>query len=223
MQEFIEVTRENIRTLADVMNTLEQAASVHADDLQIDFSRMLSDFGALWMIVKSRIVLRRIPGTLRVRTWLRTPSSAVSNRDFALFEGSEEIGYAVQSWALVDAKQRTILNMRKIPPLWKLPTPQPERTDALKRLSAPPMCEVERWRIEPQELDRNGHLNNTQYIRHAEAYAPEGASCLDVVFERECFAGETLILQAADGFVQGRKEDGTTSFLAHFYQKGESI
>ncbi len=221
MQEILEITRTNICSLADAMAALESAATAHAIDLHIDFPRMLEEFGALWMIARSRLCMKRLPkNELRIRTWLRRPSAAVSNRDFALFDGQEEIGYAVQSWVLADVSARTILNMKKIPPLWSLPSPLPERSDVLKHLNLPELPTVEAWTIAPEELDRNGHLNNVRYIRRAEKYAPENALCLDVIFDHECFAGETLLLQAENGFVRGVKPDGTTSFRAQFYQGG---
>lgn len=222
MQEIYEIRAENIASLSDVMAALEKAATAHAVDLQIDFPRMLRDFGALWMIVRSRLILNRMPkDEIFVKTWLRQPKTAVSNRDFAIFSDGEEIGYAVQSWVLADADARSIISMKMIPPLWSLPTVQPERTEVLKRIAMPQLETTEAWEIQPQELDLNGHLNNVQYIRRAEKYAPEDATALDVIFDHECFAGEVLTMQAHDGYVQGVKADGTVSFRAHFY-KGEA-
>ncbi len=221
MQEIYEIRAENIASLSDVMAALEKAATAHAVDLEIDFPRMLNEFGALWMIVRSRLVLNRLPkGEILVKTWLRRPKTAVSNRDFAIFSDGEEVGCAVQSWVLADAAARSIISMKTVPPLWSLPTVQPERKDVLKRITMPELTSVETWEIQPQELDLNGHLNNVRYIRRAEKYAPEGATALDVIFDHECFAGEILTLQANDGYVQGIKPDGTVSFRAHFY-KGE--
>ena len=223
MQKQIEITAEKVRTLSDVMAALEKAATAHAIDLQIDFPRMLSEYGALWMIVRSHLCMKRMPkGEVKIKTWLRTPKSAASNRDFALFDGEEEIGSAVQSWALVDAKERTLINMKTIAPMWSLPIPQPERTFVPKRLTLPALSDVERWTVHDDEIDLNGHMNNVHYIRHAEKYAPEGALSLDVFYDRECFAGETLTIQAKDGYVCGIKPDGTTAFRVHFY-KGEPI
>lgn len=223
MQEILEIQQENISSFAEVMAALEAAATAHAVDLRIDFPRMLDEFNALWMIVRCRICLNRLPqNALRVRTWLRKPSAACSNRDFALYDGDEEIGYAVQSWVLADVKERSLLNMKKIPVLWQLPTVLPERTQVLKRISLPELPQVDIWHISPEELDRNGHLNNVHYIRHAERFAPSDATILDVIYDHECFAGECLRICAADGYVCGRKADGTASFRAHFY-KGEPL
>lgn len=223
MEQILQITRPNVRTLSDAMAALQQAATAHAEDLNIDFPRMLNEFGALWMIVRCTLCLKRMPkNELRVKTWLRQPTAVVSNRDFALFDGDEEIGYAVQSWVLVDAAERSLINMKKVEPLWSMPTVQPERKIAPKRLHTAPMPTVAQWTISPQELDVNGHLNNVRYIQFAEAYAPQDALCLDVSFDHECFAGETMILEAENGFVCGKKTDGTVSFRAHFY-KGEEV
>ena len=72
------------------------------------------------------------------------------------------------------------------------------------------------------DIDILGHLNNVVYIRHAEALAPRGCTLLEVVFDRECFAGETLTLETAqaDGFfVRGRKENGEESFRTRFWKE----
>jgi len=223
MQDYFEIVRKDTHTFTELMSALEMAATGHAKDLGIAFPNMLEKFGALWMIVRCRLCLARNPkGDVRVKTWLRTPNAAVSNRDFALFDEDGEFGEAVQSWVLVDAEKRSIINMKKIPPLWSLPTPKPERTQVLKHISLPEMQTVEAWTITADELDLNGHLNNVRYIRKAEKYTPEGALNLDVIYDRECFAGETLTLQAKDGFVCGIKDDGSFSFRAHFY-KGEPL
>ncbi len=223
METMYQITRPNVTTLSDAMAALEQAATAHATHLRLDFPRMLQDFSVLWMIVRSRLCLTRMPkNELTVKTWMRKPSSVVSYRDFALFDGDEEIGYGVQSWVLCDAKERSLINMKKVEPLWTSPTLQPERKISLKRLNQPSLPTVGRWDITQDEIDVNGHLNNVQYVRFAEAYAPKDALCLDISYEHECFAGETLILQAENGHVCGIKPDGTVSFRAYFY-KGESV
>ena len=223
METTFEITMPNIITMTDVATALEQAATSHAKALNLDFPRMLHEFGALWMIVRSRLCLTRMPkNELRVKTWMRKPTAAVSYRDFALFDGEEEIGYAVQSWVLADANERSLINMKKVDILWSTPTVQPEREISLKRLHVPPLPTVGEWTVTQAETDINGHVNNIRYIAHAERFAPIGALCLDISYERECFPGETLQIQAENGYVCGIKSDGTVSFRAHFY-KGESL
>lgn len=223
MKTTFEITRPNITSLTDVAAALEQAATAHAKELRLDFPRMRNDFGVLWMIVRCRICLTRMPNNaLTVRTWMRKPTAVVSYRDFALFDGDEEIGCAVQGWVLADASERTLINMKKVDALWSTPTLQPERKITLKRLHVPPLPTVGEWTVTQNETDINGHVNNVRYIEHAERYAPDGALCLDISYERESFPEETLQIQAENGYVCGIKPDGTASFRAHFY-KGESL
>ena len=172
------------------------------------------------MIARARIQLTRFPAKeLRIQTWLRKPSAAVSIRDYAIFDGEEEIGAAVYSWTLVHTTERKILNMKSIPPVADAPTREPERTGALKRILLPgELPERALWTVSNEEIDGNGHLNNVHYIRHAEALCP-GCNCLEVIYDRECFAGETLHLQERDGFVRGVKDSGEESFRARFWKE----
>lgn len=222
MKPILEITRPSgASSLSELMSALEEAAVAHAIELQIDHDRMLRDFGCLWMVVRCRLRMTRIPeGAFTVRTWLRKPTAAVSNRDFSIYDAKGELGNAVQTWVLADAAERRIVPMKGVEPLWTLPTPEPERKDTLRRLLLPEnMAESARWTVLPEEIDSNGHLNNVAYVRHAEALAPNGCTLLEVVFDRECFAGETLTLETAqaDGFfVRGVKENGEESFRARF-------
>lgn len=225
MKSVLEIRCPNgVGTLSELMSALEKAAVAHAVELRIDHDRMLADFGCLWMVVRCRLRVTRMPeGAFTVRTWLRKPTAAVSNRDFSIFDAQGELGSAVQTWVLADAAERRIVPMKGVEPLWTLPTPEPERKDVLRRLALPEgMTESARRTVQPREIDDNGHLNNVVYIRYAEALAPSGCKLLEVAFDRECFAGETLTLETAqaDGFfVRGRKENGEESFRARFWKE----
>ena len=225
MKPPLEITRpKGASSLSELMSALEEAAVAHAVALQIDHDRMLRDFGCLWMVVRCRLHVTRLPeGAFTVRTWLRKPTAAVSNRDFSLFDAQGELGNAVQTWVLADAAERRIISMKNIEPLWTLHTPEPERKDALRRLVLPEnMTERAHWTVQLQEIDGNGHLNNVAYIRHAEELVPRGCTLLEIVFDRECFAGETLTLESAQAegfFVRGRKENGEESFRARFWKE----
>lgn len=220
MQERYEITcpAGTIHTLADVTAALETAATGHSVDLHIDYARMLADFNCLWMIVRTRLKMQRLPlGELRVETFLRKPNAAVSVRDFTLFDANGEIGTAEESWVLVDADARTLVPIKQIDAVFSLPTVTPERKGRLRAIPMPEdFSEAAHWTVDAAEIDRNGHLNNVKYIRHAEALFPENCTALEVIYDRECFAGETIVLQTArDGdyfHVRGLKADGSECF-----------
>lgn len=222
MQEKLALSFGAANSLTDVMSAMEQGAIAHSIDLHIDHDRMLSEFGVLWMLVRCRLRLERLPvGTLRLETFLRKPTAALSNRDFTLFDTLGQCGTAVQTWVVVDAQERKLVNLKRITPFWSLPMPQPERTDTLRRLILPDTTFAANWTVSSDEIDANGHLNNVQYIRHGEAFAPAGCTGLEVFFDRECFAGETLRLETAETnsfFVRGVKESGEESFRVRFWR-----
>ena len=217
MQEIYSITASAPGSLADAMDLLQKAATAHSYDLNIHFDRMLEEFRCLWMIVRGKVHLDRMPQKdVRVDTWLRKPSSLVSIRDYSIFEGEEEIGYGIYSWALVSAGERKLINMKTIPPVLTAPTKSPERQETPKRIPLPEgMEEQGLWVVSPQEIDSNGHVNNVCYIRHAEALFPH-CTDLEVMYDRECFAGEQIHLFAKDGIVQGRKASGEECFRAQF-------
>lgn len=77
------------------MGALERAATDHADALNIGHDRMVADFGSLWMLVRSRLELTRLPAAdeaLTVRTWLRSPTPVMSVRDYDFCADGEVIG-----------------------------------------------------------------------------------------------------------------------------------
>lgn len=221
MEEYCTVTQkmpDGGWTLADILYVLERAADAHAHALNIDFDRMYRDFSCLWMIVRSAVRLGRQPqGELRVTTWLRRPSAVASTRDFSVSDALGELGEATELWVLVDAEKRRLTDMRRIEPLWTLPAPQPEReTVPPRRLSLPPLSPAGFWTVAPEEIDKNGHLNNVAYIRHAQEFAPGGCLSVAAMYDRECFAGECLTVEAADGFVRITRPDGSESFRCRF-------
>ena len=142
MQEILEVScrpvHDGIWTPAELMGALERAATDHADALNIGHDRMVADFGSLWMLVRSRLELTRLPAAdeaLTVRTWLRSPTPVMSVRDYDFCADGEVIGSAVHCWVLVNAEARHMIDLRQIPALWELPVHVPERKTRLRRPS----------------------------------------------------------------------------------------
>lgn len=210
------------RTMTDVVAALQEAAIGHSVVLHIDHDRMLRDYGCLWMLFRCSVRLARLPINVpRVETFLRQPTNTTSIRDHTIFDGAEQVGTAVQTWALVDAEKRKIINLKHIDCLASLQTPAPERRELPHRLELPDaLTAAAEWRITPDEIDDNGHLNNVRYIQHAEALLPPGCNALDVQFDKECFAGETLQLETAPGgFVRGVKENGEISFRLRLWRE----
>lgn len=219
MQEILEFRRPaGAVSLTELVAAMQDAAIAHSLDLNIGFLRMLKEFNVLWMLVRLRVDLTRRPvGALRLQTFLRAPSSMFSIRDFTLLDEQGVCGSALQCWVLADAGTRKLVSIKTIPALQSLPTPAPERTDTLKRIALPEeLTDAALWTVAPEEIDDNGHLNNVVYVRHAEALLKAPCLGLEIQYDRECFAGETLRLQTCGEFVRGVKADGCESFRCRF-------
>lgn len=223
MQERLDVRCQSANSLADMTAAMQNAAIAHSLALQIDHDRMLSEFGVLWMVIRMRLVLTRFPESdFTVQTFLRKPGSMFSLRDYRLFDGKGDFGSAVQTWVLVRAKERRLLPISEISAMQTVPFLSAASGDPLRKLKLPPTAPAAFWTVSPDEIDDNGHLNNVEYIRRAEALAPSGCTGLEIMFDRECFAGETLRLETAQQngfFVRGMKENGEESFTARFWKE----
>ena len=206
MQEILEVScrpvHDGIWTPAELMGALERAATDHADALNIGHDRMVADFGSLWMLVRSRLELTRLPAAdeaLTVRTWLRSPTPVMSVRDYDFCADGEVIGSAVHCWVLVNAEARHMIDLRQIPALWELPVHAPERKTRLRRLTLPEtMTAAGAVRVTDAEIDDNGHMNNVAYVRllldcfSAKELASANIQSVELHYSTPCFEGEAL-------------------------------
>ena len=213
---------EGAKNLTEVASALEKAAVAAAYELKVDYDNLLAKCGCLWMLVRYQIRLQRMPvGALRVETFLRKPKAAFSLRDFTIFDQLGEAGQAVQTWVVVDIKERKAKPLSVCADYLTAPTPFPERTTKPLRFKpTEDMAVLGNWTVLPQQIDANGHLNNVAYLREAEKYAAGDFTALDVAFDRECFAGEQLTLTGATRedaqFICIYKENGELSFSARF-------
>lgn len=213
---------EGAKNLSEIAHALEKAAVAASYELEVDHDNLLKKCGCLWMLVRYRIRLHRLPvGALRVETFLRSPKSAFSLRDFTLFDELGEAGQAVQTWVVADEKDRKVRPLSVCADYLTAPTPVPERSTKPLRFKPPAdMALLGSWHVRPEQIDNNGHLNNVAYLREAEKYVCGSYTALDVAFDRECFLGETLCLKGASQgdtqFVCIYKENGELSFSARF-------
>lgn len=202
---------------AELSLALQAAADVHATDLNIDFDRMRRDFSCLWMIVRARAELSRPPmGEFSVQTSLRRPSAATSARDFSLFDAQGQFARAVQLWALVEEEKRKMVDLRRIAPLWEIPTAKTESDLRVPRLALPALQDMGTWTVEASEIDKNGHLNNVAYLRRVQSFAPRDFRAMTLYYDRECFLGETLRIEAAGGCARIVGPDGSERFRCRF-------
>lgn len=125
----------------------------------------------------------------------RKPSSVIFPRYFTIQKDGKVVGEAYSQWTLVDLKTRRIVRVKSagitIPDVTETMTP-PER---LKSLGLPV---TDHYHVVYSDLDMNGHMNNTQYLRVAydligvDYLKTHHLTKLSINYEKEVPAGACL-------------------------------
>ncbi len=201
-----------------VMKELEKAAMALLEEHGYTRQELLSRFGGVMMIARSYFELRcpERPIT-RIETSVREGVRGIVCFDFALFSQDEQTGTATQYWALVSEKDRKALRFSPV-----LPYAKHENGKKLGKLRAPensvPIGSAE---VTPENADKNGHLNNAEYISIAleawrrNSFAP-GVRELYINYENEAPLGSSFEMFAKteenSAFIKGIFPNGKPCF-----------
>jgi len=208
--------------LSSLLSFLQNIATDHAEILGIGGDKMMQEYGAFWMMVRSYLTLRR-PITiedevLTVHTWHRgVGKTAAVFRDFDIYAGEELVGEAVASWVMVDVAARRILKPSSLSAVVNSLRPEAVKDIIPAKVSMPgELAEAFRRPIWYSDTDINGHMNNTKYadvacdaIRY-EGCADRFVSEMQISYLKESFPGDELGVWTAtlgdDCFVRGVDE-----------------
>ncbi|WP_458402012.1 acyl-[acyl-carrier-protein] thioesterase [Candidatus Avelusimicrobium sp.] len=135
---------------------------------------------------------------VKIRTWHAFSEKILSRREFEfLTEDGATLARGASWWLLMDVDKRRIT--KSPPELLALNPAEPnflvqeenfKRTPAVDAVSLPAVLITTRR----EDLDLNGHVNNTHYAAWALENAPEGKTLqkLLINFKNECRDGETI-------------------------------
>lgn len=206
-----EIGENGLATLSSLGNWLQEAAGLSADTLGFGEDDLLP-YGVTWILTRLVLRIDRLPRageTLCVHTW---PSSAdkLAYRGYEVFDAEGNlIVSGGSSWTVMNLADRSM-------------TTVPE--DIAKRFPATPRpCDAFACRVIPRikgenvsscllrvrrdDLDINGHVNNTRYLawlmetlpptpmlsfKDAPKAEPLVPRLLDITFRSECFPQEEL-------------------------------
>lgn len=208
---------------------LQDAATIHAEELGIAREDMLEINGCFWILVRAWFSLNRPPAfgeTVTIRTWHRGARGAQLYRDFDILAGNERVGEAVTAWVITDWETQHIVRPSRIPGLEKSRFDGAIREKTLGKLTPPETIALAgRREIVYSDLDINRHVNNVRYTDfvcnaiHLERLSGGWLRRLQVNFAAQSVAGEVLALFAGtypDGqlYVSGRDGAGVVRFEA---------
>ena len=212
-----------------LLNHLQIAAALAAEDGGFGREALVERYGAFWMLARSWFRLERPlrwEDKITIRTWHRGGKSAIMYRDYDIFVDGELVGESVSGWVLASVQTRRLLRLGDVAELAGTGGGELCKTMTLAKLHHPAQLEeVERRRMRYSDTDINGHVNNIRYADfacdavEAECMAEDTfLSEMQIGYLAECRPGQTLTLQVGgqgDGrYVRGVDEGGTPRFEA---------
>lgn len=150
-----------------ILYLMQEVSERHAELLGCNRATLL-EYGAVWVLSRTHLVMDRYPGaldTVKVTTWPAGGNRFMLNRHYLFHDADgHEIGRATSIWVLLDIRERKALPASALPIVLPenkdipAPLPQPKKLRALDG-------EHETMEILPryQDYDVNGHVNNTRY------------------------------------------------------------
>ncbi len=217
--------RGNCR-MSSLLGYLQRAAMGAAQEGGFGHHELLERYGAVWMLARTWVSLRRPIGwddTITVKTWHRGAKGAMMYRDYDIYVDGQLVGESVSGWVFVDVTSRKLVHLNEVVELAETGGGELCKDKTLTRWKSPSdMVEAECRTMRYSDCDLNGHVNNTRYADfmqdalHQERRTTSFLSQLQINYTKECLAGETLSIRTLEeegvALVLGLDEDGKSRF-----------
>ncbi len=215
---------------AVLLNYMQDLAAKSIDKIGHELScEGLAEKGLGWFLIRYRIEFDDYPinaSEISVKTECRGAHKMTTYRDFECCNktSGERILRAVTSWFLVDLNNKSVINIQKEYPDF-LQFEKRENDLELRKLKPIEASDSEKlFHVRYDDLDLNGHVNNTVYITWAmealdyEFRSKHKLKTLDIYFKHEVKYGEDIL-----SLVKIYKEEKTTEHLIKNAKTGEEV
>lgn len=215
---------------AVLLNFMQDLAAKSIDNIDHEYScdELLRN-GRGWFLIRYRIEFDDYPvnvESVKVKTESRGVHRMAAYRDFECFNNNtcERFLRATSSWFIVDLDNKSVVNISKEYP--EFPAFE-KRVDDLELQKLKPIESVDSekvFHVRYDDLDMNGHVNNTVYITWAmealdfEFRTKYKLKTLDIYFKQEVKYGDDIISQ-----VKIDNENLTTEHLIKNVKTGEDV
>lgn len=199
-----EVASDKKASLPSVCDYFQEAAGVHADQLEFDISQ-LQEQNLTWILYKMRVKMEQFPGRwndVEVETWPSSGDGIRAFRDYILKDKDGQIlGAGISQWMVLNIKTRRPVRM-------------PQAVLDMGLQSGSHVLNVDKSPIETvkkprynflltvgyDDLDMNDHVNNVNYIRWITGFPPKNLptrrKCMeiDIQYVSEAVPGDRIFL-----------------------------
>ncbi|MGI5962637.1 MAG: acyl-[acyl-carrier-protein] thioesterase [Lawsonibacter sp.] len=192
-----------------LLNHLQIAATLAAEDGGFGRELLMERYGAFWMLARSWYRLERPlrwEDEITIRTWHRGDKAAMMYRDYDILVDGVPVGESVSGWVLANVETRKLMRLSAITELAGTGGGDLCKQRTLSKLRRPErLCPVERRLMRYSDTDINGHVNNTRYAdfacdavdmdRMEENYY---LSQLQIGYLAECRPGDTITIERGE-------------------------
>ena len=215
-----------------LLNHLQVAAALAAEDGGFSREMLVERYGAFWMLARSWFHLNRPlrwEDEITIRTWHRGGKRAMMYRDYDIYVGDELVGESVSAWVLASLKDHRMMRLSAIRELDGTDGGELCKERMLSKLHGPQQLrEVEQRPMRYSDTDINGHVNNTRYADFAcDALDMDNLeqghflSTMQIGYLAECRPGDVLSIQTGEQegrhYVCGLDREGKSRFEAELF------
>lgn len=189
-------------TLESLCLYFQEAAWNHAEALGVGFSH-LREQGRLWVLSRLALEIERPPQwgeVVKVLTWPRSAQMIYAMRDFEIRDARDErLAGGASAWLVLNEEARRPQRLDKfLSHVQGLPEKRALGGDPEKLPDSMPAAKGEDFRVNYSDMDANGHVNNSRYIRwisdsySAAFHQAHRPRRLEINFLSETRAGDVL-------------------------------
>lgn len=163
--------QSGLLTFESLARFLQESAYHHAEALGVGYNRLKAN-GLGWVLSRLHIRMADPPmwgDHVIVETWPKQKDRIFYIRDFRLLnEKDEHLASVTSSWLVIDMNKRRPSSFKPLDAmLGDLPDRHAIRTAAEKLPALQEPWNIYEHKVFPSDIDVNGHVNNTRYIRWA--------------------------------------------------------
>lgn len=188
--------------LPSLLGMMQEIAKDHAEALEIG-SSVLVPQGLGWALSKLQLSIDRLPNCgerVFIKTWSSTRNKVHTEREFLIYDDlGDKIASARSMWILFDLKKRRIERLEKLHNWTRDEEFANDFTFAdMPKSPAENSPFVSNFGVRKDDIDMNGHVNNSIYLTWAlepvpdDFYESHKARSVQIYFLNEVFRGQRL-------------------------------